>query len=148
MSGLTQGAGEMGRAEKAGGEWPRLSTLGGESPLRLCALCVRQQAKFQREGIRGLRVGADTPRRRDVFGIPCRLDSLEEVAVLTRIIGLAQHLRRTREHVGGMAVERGSDEILVGGRARIVRTHGGEGEPVPVVPAGVPEDLLAGNLAL
>src|SRR5207244_10320431 len=72
----------------------------------------------------------------------------ERRGLVPRVLTTCQYLGCAGEQIGGVCEVRGRDEVLVGRRARVVRTSRLEGEPVAEMEAVLPEKTVARLRAL
>src|SRR5439155_20132040 len=98
------------------------------------------ERESQRVG--GLRVRRQASAGREVLPVERRFDPPEQGAVLPGVVRLAQYLGGAGEQTGRVGEERGRDQVLVGGRSRIVGARRVEREPVAEVEARVQDQVV------
>ena len=115
----------------------------GESLRRGGTQRIRKQIEVERQHVSRLGVGGQSRRRRDVLALERGANVIEQRAISARVVFASEHRRRSAEQVGGMREVRRRDEILVGRRARIVRTSRLERQPITEVKALGPEESFS-----
>src|SRR2546422_67762 len=136
---------QVGRSQEARGQVLEAAHVLHQAPGGILARLLRHKVEREGQRVRRLRVRGETAACSEVLSVERRSDLPKELAVLPGVLRFAQYLRGAGQQARRVGEEGGRDEVLIGGRSRIVGARRVEREPVAEVEARVQDQVVPGQ---